>query len=277
MKRYWNDLSEVERSEFANSDPANGQNKTIAVLPLGATEQHGPHLPLETDSLIAAGIVARLVDRLPADANVTFLPVEEIGYSPEHLDFDGSVSLPHDEAINRWLKIGAELNSFGIRKILLLNAHGGNSPLMTIVATELRIRYSMLAVATSWTRFGTPSKLIEPDELAFGIHGGDIETSAMLAMHPEKVHLEKLKFFPSFQEKLVRQNEFLRAYGKHAFGWKMQDLNPQGVVGNAANASVAKGQKLIDHSLDGLLKLIKEVEQFDIACFDQADRIIRTD
>jgi creatinine amidohydrolase len=277
MKRFWKETSEKEKSNFANSNTTSDQKNWIAVLPLGATEQHGQHLPAETDSLIAAGIVERLAERLPTEAKITFLPVEEIGYSPEHLDYSGSLSLSYVDAIQRWLKIGAELNSYGIRKLVLLNAHGGNSPLMTIVATELRVRYSMLAVGTSWTRFGTPSQLIEPDELAFGIHGGDIETSVMLAMHPEKVRLEKLKFFPSFQEKLVEKNQFLRAYGKHAFGWKMQDLNPQGVVGNAAIATVAKGQKLIDHSIEGLLKLIEEVDQFDIACFDQADHTIKTD
>ncbi len=277
MKRFWKKISEKEKSDFASSNATSDDKNWIAVLPLGATEQHGQHLPVETDSLIAAGIVERLADRLSIDDKITFLPVEEVGYSPEHLDYSGSLSLPYDDAIQRWLKIAAELNSYGIRKLVLLNAHGGNSPLMTIVATELRVRYSMLAVATSWTRFGTPSQLIEPDELAFGIHGGDIETSVMLAMHPDKVHLEKLKLFTSFQEKLEENNQFLRAYGKHAFGWKIQDLNPQGVVGNAAIATVAKGQKLIDHSIDGLLKLIQEVDQFDIARFDQADHTIKTD
>jgi len=277
MKRFWKDVSEKEKSDFAHASLTNDRNNWIAVLPLGATEQHGQHLPAQTDSLIAAGIVTRLAERLPTDAKITFLPVEEIGYSPEHLDYSGSLSLSYDDAIQRWIKIGAELNSYGIRKLVLLNAHGGNSPLMTIVATELRVRYAMLAVATSWTRFGTPSRLIEPDELAFGIHGGEIETSVMLAMHREKVDLEKLKFFPSFQEELVEKNQFLRAYGKHAFGWKMQDLNPQGVVGNAAIATAAKGQKLIDHSIEGLLKLIEEIDRFDIACFDQADDTIKTE
>ena len=277
MKRFWKDVSEKEKSDFASANVTNDQKNWVAVLPLGATEQHGQHLPVETDSLIAAGIVGRLADRLPTEAKITFFPVEEIGYSPEHLDYSGSLSLSYDDAIERWLEIGAELNSYGVRKLILLNAHGGNSPLMTIVATELRIRHSMLVVATSWTRFGTPSKLIEPDELAFGIHGGDIETSVMLAMHPEKVNLEKLEFFPSYQKELADNNYFLRAYGKHAFGWKIQDLNPQGVVGNAAIASVAKGQKLIDHSIKGLLKLIQEVDQFDITYFDQADHTIKTD
>ena len=245
----------------------------IGVLPLGATEQHGPHLPFETDSLIAYGIINRLAKRLKENGKIFFLPVEEIGYSPEHMDYAGSKSLTYDEAINRWFGIGDELAARGLRKLILLNAHGGNSPLMSIVVTQLRIKASMLAIATSWTRFGVPAGLISSDELAFGIHGGEIETSVMMALHPELVDLEKLNNFPNFQEELSEKYKHLRAYGKHAFGWKMQDLNPQGVVGNAAIASAQKGNKLLEHSIDGLMELILEVRQFDLGRFDKADKL----
>ena len=267
MKRFWSDIERQDQKaveEFDFSD-------WIGVLPLGATEQHGPHLPFETDSLIAAGVVNRLAQKLPKKSKVTFLPIEEVGYSPEHLDYPGSKSLSYDEAISQWIDKGWLLHSHGIRKMILLNAHGGNSPLMTIVATELRVRFSMLVVATSWTRFGTPSRLISKSEKELGIHGGDIETSVMLALNPELVALEKAKKFPNFQERLSKKNKYLRAYGKHAFGWKMQDLNAQGVVGNAAKASANKGERLLDHSVEGLLQLIKEVERFDISYLDKAD------
>ncbi len=158
----------------------------IAVLPLGAHEQHGPHLPFETDTLIAEGIAGRLKTALPAGLPVTFLPAESVGYSIEHMDVEGTKTLAFDEAVNRWLGIAERLAEQKIRKFVMLNAHGGNSPLMTIVATEARIRFAMLAVATSWTRFGLPDGVIRPQEKAIGIHGGDIETSVMLALHPDK-------------------------------------------------------------------------------------------
>jgi creatinine amidohydrolase len=154
----------------------------IAVLPLGAHEQHGPHLPFETDTLIAAGLVERLERRLPKDLPVTFLPVEPVGYSIEHIDVSGTKSLTFEDAVHRWLAITERLHRQGIRKLVMLNAHGGNSPLMTIVATEARVRFDMLAVATSWTRFGVPDGLITPENKAIDIHGGDIETSVMLAL-----------------------------------------------------------------------------------------------
>jgi len=268
MMRFWSEIDPARMDETDWSD-------WVAVLPLGATEQHGPHLPFETDSLIAEGIVSRLAKQLPENSEVTFLPVEEIGYSPEHLDYAGSKSLNYNQAIERWVGIGEKLHSHGINKIILLNAHGGNSPLMTIAATELRLHFSMLAVATSWTRFGVPKGLINPEEVAFGIHGGEVETSVMMVLHPELVDINKAQDFSNFQRKLADENEHLRAYGKHGFGWKMQDLNPAGVVGNAAAASVEKGEKLLDHSIEGLLQLIKEVQQFDIGLLEKSDQLFQ--
>ncbi|MBB4566550.1 creatininase family protein [Rhizobium leucaenae] len=239
----------------------------IAVLPLGAHEQHGPHLPFETDTLIAAGIVARLQTALPADLPVTFLPAEPIGYSIEHMDIVGTKTLAFDEAVNRWLGIADHMHRLGIRKFVMLNAHGGNSPLMTIVATEARVRFNMLAIATSWTRFGVPEGLIAPEDKIIDIHGGDIETSVMLALYPEKVDMTKAADFPSRQSDFIRRFKHLRAYGPHAFGWKMSDLSAAGVAGNSAAATAEKGELLIAHAVKGLVELLKDVDEFEIAAF----------
>lgn len=253
----------------ADNTPSDGPNSWIAVLPLGATEQHGPHLPFETDTLIAQGVVDRLNKELAANHKITFLPVEPIGYSPEHLDFEGSKSLPYDDAIKRWVGIGEKLSTLGVRKLVLLNAHGGNSPLMTIVATELRVRFSMLCVATSWTRFGKPKGMYSEEELAIDIHGGDIETSVMLALNPDKVNMKLAESFASAQSNFADKFTYLRAYGRHSFGWKMQDLNPKGVVGNAKKATSEKGEALLSISVEGLLKLLDDVNKFDLKLFDQ--------
>jgi creatinine amidohydrolase len=241
------------------------RRKWIAVLPLGAYEQHGPHLPFETDALIARGIVSRLKVALPANLPVTFLAVEPVGYSIEHMDVVGTRTLAFDEAVRRWLGIAEKMNNLGIRKFVMLNAHGGNSPLMTIVATEARVRFDMLAVATSWTRFGVPDGLISPDDKAIDIHGGDIETSVMLALHPEKVDMSKAANFPSRQSEFIKGFKHLRAYGPHAFGWKMSDLSAQGVAGDAGVATAEKGERLISHAVEGLVELLEDVDRFDIS------------
>lgn len=252
---------------FAENDPnlpPAARRDWIAVLPLGAHEQHGPHLPFETDTLIVEGIVNRLIAALPADLPATFLPVEPVGYSVEHMDVPGTRSLDYDEAVARWLGIAEDLSRQGIRKFVMLNAHGGNSPLMTVVATEARVRFEMLAVATSWTRFGLPEGVIAPEEKAIGIHGGEIETSVMLALHPDRVDMTQAADFPSRQSDYAARFTHLRAYGPHAFGWKMSDINPQGVTGNAAAATAGKGEKLIAHAVSGLIELLGDVHAFDV-------------
>lgn len=246
----------------AAKEPRDG---LIAVLPLGAHENHGPHLPFETDTLIARGFVDRVAARLPDHLPVRFLPVEPVGYSIEHADVEGTRTLSYGEAVTRWLGIAAELSEAGIRKLVLLNAHGGNAPLMTIVATEARVQLSMLAVATSWTRFGQPDGWMSPDDKAIDIHGGDIETSVMLALWPDRVDMAKAANFPSRQSDFARRFTHLRAYGPHAFGWKMKDLNEQGVAGNAAAATAERGERLLDHAVTGFIALLEDVHRFDVS------------
>ena len=243
-------------------------SQSVAVLPLGATEQHGPHLPFETDTIIAEGVAARVAGLLPTGLQVDFLPVEPVGYSIEHMDVAGTRTLAFDEAVRRWIGIGEACHRQGCRRFVMLNAHGGNSPLMTIVATELRVRLDMLAVATSWTRFGYPADLVSAEEKALGIHGGFIETSVMLALRPDLVDMGKAREFTSMQAVYEREFTHLRAYGPHAFGWKMSDLSPEGVVGNAAAATALAGEAILDHAARGLVELLKDVARFDLGMLD---------
>lgn len=249
----------------AGKDERAHAGEDIAVLPLGATEQHGPHLPAETDTIIAEAVATRAARLLPRGVAATLLPVEPVGYSIEHLDLGRTKSLSYGEAVERWIAIGAEQAVRGCRKFVMLNAHGGNSPLLTIVATELRVREKMLAVATSWTRFGYPAGLVGETERALGIHGGFVETSVMLALRPDLVDMDKAATFASAQQDFAARFKHLRAYGPHAFGWTMQDLSPVGVVGDAAGASAEAGERLLDHAARGFAELLEDVARFDPA------------
>ncbi|WP_420407278.1 creatininase family protein [Hoeflea sp.] len=239
------------------------QSAAIAILPLGAHEQHGPHLPFETDAIIAGAVAQRLADEAPPELRVELLPVETVGYSIEHMDVEGTRSLKFDEAVHRWLSIAEDCANRGMRKVMLLNAHGGNSPLMTIVATEARVRFNMLVVATSWTRFGVPDGIISAEDKAFDIHAGEIETSVMLALRPDLVHIGEAKDFNSRQVEFAERFKHLRAYGPHAFGWKMADLNSDGAAGNASKATAAKGEALLSHAVSGLSELLLDMSRFD--------------
>ena len=180
------------------------------------------------------------------------------------MDVSGTRTLGFEEAVNRWIEIASSCADQGIRRLMLLNAHGGNSPLLTIVATEARVRFNILAVATSWTRFGVPAELVPPQDKAFDIHAGDIETSVMLAIRPDLVRLDALQDFPSRQAEYAERFTHLRAYGPHAFGWKMSDLNPDGAAGKASLASASKGEAILTHSLNGLRELLSDMAAFNV-------------
>ncbi|WP_208441233.1 creatininase family protein [Bartonella raoultii] len=236
----------------------------LALLPLGAHEYHGNHLPFETDWIIAEAFAKALTLQTKEQLPIACLPVEKIGYSVEHMDITGTKTLTFSEAIERWINIGESCYRKGIKRLLLLNAHGGNSPLISIVITELRRRFSMLAVATSWSRFGLPQGLMEPSQQHLDIHGGFIETSLMLYLAPEKVRMEKAQNFHNKQADMIANYQYLRAYGPHAFGWVMRDLNPQGAAGNARQATPKAGEAIFSHVLHGLLDLLNDINRFNI-------------
>ncbi|WP_406604170.1 creatininase family protein [Bartonella gliris] len=236
----------------------------LALLPLGAHEYHGNHLPFETDWIIAEAFAKELTLQMNKQFPIALLPVEKIGYSVEHMDVTGTQTLTFSDAIERWINIGEDCYRKGIKRFLLLNAHGGNSPLMSIVITELRRRFSMLAVATSWSRFGLPQDLMKPSQYHLDIHGGFIETSLMLYLAPEKVHMEKAENFHNKQADMIANYRYLRAYGPHAFGWIMRDLNTQGAAGNASKATAQAGEAIFSHVLCGLRDLLNDINQFEI-------------
>ena len=251
----------------ANQIAAADTGDWIAVLPVAATEQHGPHLPASTDADIARAMVAATVSALPRDAKVSFLPIEEVGASAEHGDTPGTISRDPCELARAWFEIAADLNIKGIRKLVLVSSHGGNTPVCDMVIQRARIDLGMLAVATSWSRFGYPDGLFSDDEIALGIHGGDIETSIMLAARPETVDMAKAEQFASQQRDLMRDMKYLRAYGPHRFGWMMHDLNAEGVTGNAGAATADKGAAVIAHQSQRFIELLEDVKSFDLRHF----------
>jgi len=236
----------------------------IAVLPLAATEQHGPHLPLETDVMIAEAYLARVREHLPDTVPATFLPIERIGISTEHIDFAGTQTLATEAALARWKSIGESVVRAGVRKIVIVTSHGGNAAAMTLVAQDLRAHHRMLAVTTSWSRFGVPDGLFPEAELRHGIHGGAVETSIMLARYGDHVRREAIANFPSRGIAMEKQHRWLSTQRPAPFAWQAQDLHPSGAVGNAMLASREKGEALLDHGARSFIELLEDVDKFDV-------------
>ena len=259
---HWHEMTTTDFSE-------NNTENWIAVLPLAAIEQHGPHLPVYTDSCIAEGQIARTIELLPAHLPVTFLPVQAVGKSDEHLSFPGTLTLSWETAVKAWLEIGESIARAGIKKIILANAHGGNSSLMEIITRELRMKHKMLAVESAWLRFGQPENLFPQEEFSYGIHGGDIETSIMLALRPDLVRMEKAKDFKSSQTQHLADHQYLRAHGRHQYAWMTEDLNKAGTLGNAAAATADKGHAALTYAAEEFIKLLEDVYRFDLSVFQK--------
>ena len=167
--------------------------------------------------------------------------------------------------IEAWTELGAAVARAGIRKIVFVNSHGGNEEVMGIVTRELRVCHAMMAVKTSWERFGRPEGLFSPEEDRYGIHGGGVETSLMLHFRPELVDMGKAENFPSRVADAEKSFELLRQTGRHAFAWVAGDLNPYGVVGNAAAATAEKGRATAKFQAEGFVRLLRDIRKARLA------------
>jgi creatinine amidohydrolase len=254
------DWTAIHWPDIAKQDAA----RWIAVLPLAATEQHGPHLPLRTDVLIAEAYLARLRELLPEHIPATFLPIEEIGISTEHTDYPGTLTLSADVALKTWMAIGESVARVGIKKLVMVTSHGGNSAAMSIVAQDLRAQHGLLAVTTAWSRFGTPEGIFLAEELRHGIHGGAVETSIMLARYPNEVRQDAIANFEPSSIAMEKKYRRLSTHRPAPFAWQAQDLHPSGAAGDAASASAKKGELLLDHGARAFCELLADVDNFDV-------------
>lgn len=262
---WWWDLSTREFSELE-------MDKIVAVLPIGAVEQHGPHLPVRVDAAINAGIVQRATELMPADLPVLILPALPIGKSDEHLAYPGTLTLPYDLLGKVWFEVAKSAWRAGIRRLIFWNSHGGQPQLMEIVCRQLRIELGMFAVGASWFRTIDSSDLFSDHERQHGIHGGESETSVMLHLHPDLVEMDYADDFVSASVALAEKGGILTPEGGVGFGWMAQDLHLSGTTGNAAAADAARGRIETERAAQSLIRLIEEVSTFDMTILSAQTR-----
>ncbi len=258
-RRFW---SELTTRDFGALDPAT----TVAVLPLGATEQHGPHLPLGVDTRLADGIVAAALPLLAADLPVLFLPTQTIGLSLEHARFAGTLTLSTETLMRVWKEISAGVARAGVRKLVLFNAHGGHVGAMDVMARELREAHDLIVYSVSWFNLALQDDDGAPLVLdRFDVHAGQSETSMMLALAPELVRMGEARDFKSTSEQRAADYPVLGNGRSAKLGWAMQDYNAQGAAGNAAAATVDYGRALVDAAARQLALLLAEVVRLPLS------------
>lgn len=259
--RFWADL---KTTDFARLDLA----RCIVVLPVAAIEQHGPHLPLNVDTTLVEGVISAALAHLPPDSPVLFLPTQSVGFSPEHMRFAGTLTLKSETILRLWTDIAESVAATGVKKLVLLNSHGGQVGLLDVVARDLRARLGMLVYSVN--SFNLPlineagesvAAQFSAHEHRFGIHAGEIETSMMLALKPDQVDMAQAQDFHSTSQDRAERFSILGDGRSAKLAWQMQDYNRHGAVGNAAAATADKGRALLDAMGRSLAQLLVEIDQ----------------
>ncbi len=272
--RFWADLTSRHFAQLAASPVI---DQAVAVLPVAAIEQHGPHLSMSVDTTLVNGVVNASLAHLPADLPVLFLPTQQVGKSNEHIRFPGTLTLTAQTLISVWMELGGSVARSGIKKLVLLNSHGGQVSVMDIVARDLRSAHDLMVYHCSWYNLplgDAVTGLFPPEEHRFGIHAGDMETSMMLALAPQLVDMTQAKNFHSSSQDRAAKYPILGNGVSAKLGWQMQDYNPQGAAGNAAAATAAKGHALVNAAGLQLARLLQEVSSLPLSTLNAHSKVL---
>ena len=232
----------------------------IVVQPLGAIEQHGPHLPLNTDLVIAEAVASEAVRRVGRDLNVWLLPALAVTKSNEHAWSPGTIWLSATTLLAVLDDIARCVATTGARRLVFLNGHGGNSSLVSVANREIRLKHGL---QTFLAHPGVPADqggLSPEHELGMGVHGGTDETSIMLHLRPDLVDMSAAR--RRIPESLAA-NKQVKFGGRVSFGWMSNDFNDDGFVGDPTTASAELGERLFAAAVDGFAEALAEISTFD--------------
>lgn len=250
-KRYLPYLSWTEIADLP--DKAN----TVIVLPTGATEQHGPHLPCAVDTVIAAGVIGHALQRLPDEVPAYAMAPITYGKSEEHLHFPGTVTLSGETLLATMNEVGESVYRAGFRKLLIVNGHGGQPQVMEMAARELRLRHGDFIVVPSftWRVPHAAGRFLSDQEKKLAMHAGHAETALMLALAPETVRMDRAvaNYPPVFPSALLSPD------GRPACAWSARDFGPSGVIGDPLPATPEHGQAILNSLAHSWAQAITEL------------------
>jgi creatinine amidohydrolase len=254
-KRYFPYLTWTEIQEMPDKE------NVVIIQPIGAIEQHGPHLPIVVDSAISMGVLGKALEKLETNISTYALPCLYYGKSNEHWHFPGTITLSAQTLLAVIMEMADSIYRAGFRKLVLMNSHGGQPQVMEIAARDLHQKYGDLLVFPffTWRVPHIAKDLLTDKEKELGIHAGDAETSIMLALLPEQVKMDKAVCeFPYG----LPEDSLLTMEGKLPFAWLTKEITKSGVLGDATVATREKGDRILESVADGWVKVIKDVYKF---------------
>ena len=263
--KFWADLTSRHFSQLAASSVI---DQAIAVLPVAAIEQHGPHLPVSVDTSLVNGVIEAALPHMPDSLPVLFMPTQQVGKSNEHIRYPGTLTLSAQTLISVWMELGACVARAGIKKLVLFNSHGGQVSVMDIVARDLRTAHDLIVFSSNWYTLplgDAVMNLFTPAEHRFGIHAGDMETSMMLALREKYVDMKHVQHFRTQAEERAKNYPLLGSGATVKMGWQIQDYNPYGAAGDATLATAAKGHAVIDAAGLQLARLLGEISSLPLS------------
>ena len=251
----------LDRLPWPQLAEAARQGGSTVLWPFGAIEQHGPQLPLGTDAIFAERVADAVLTQLDPELPIWRLPCQSLGFSPEHLGFAGTLSLPSELLVALVVSVGSQLADAGFQRLVLFNAHGGQIALLQVAARELRTRRPSLAVLPCFLWSGPPglSALLPQPERRQGLHAGQAETSLMLHLAPELVGPERPRDGLAGED--PPQGWSLE--GAVPLAWRTADLSKSGVIGDASGADGALGEALFGRLVAGWGELLTNLLRSD--------------
>ena len=263
--KFWADLTSRHFSQLAASSVI---DHAVAVLPVAAIEQHGPHLPVSVDTSLVNGVIEAALPHIPDSLPVLFMPTQQVGKSNEHIRYPGTLTLSAQTLISVWMELGACVARAGIKKLVLFNSHGGQVSVMDIVARDLRTAHDLIVFSSNWYTLplgDAVMNLFTPAEHRFGIHAGDMETSMMLALREKYVDMKHAQHFHTQAEERAKNYPLLGSGATVKMGWQIQDYNPYGAAGDATLATAAKGHAVINAAGLQLARLLQEISSLPLS------------
>lgn len=237
------------------------KENTVIIQPIGAIEQHGPHLPVVVDAAIAVSVLGKALDKLDASVPAYALPPLYYGKSNEHWHFPGTITLSAQTLMAVLTEVAESIYRAGFRKFVLLNAHGGQPQVMEIVARDLHQAHDDFLVFPLfvWRAPHDAGQMLSPKERELGIHAGDAETSLMLSILPEQVKMDRAETeYPHG----LPVDSLLSMEGNLPFAWMTRDLSRSGTIGDPTVATQEKGDRILASASDGWVQVIQDIYAF---------------